>query len=394
MPFFSYLCIRKSTSFMSKIVIKEVSNQNELKKFIRFNYELYKDNPYSVPDLYEDMLKTFSPLNAAMEFCKTKYFLAYKNGKLVGRVAGIINDHANDTWNERAVRFGWIDFIDDIDVSKALIEAVSEWGSSHGMSEIHGPLGFTDFDAEGMLIEGFEEMSTMATIYNYPYYKEHMERLGFGKETDWVEFRLKVPQEVPTRLVTMAEYAMQHYGLQIKKYTSRRKLRKEYGRQIFEVINEAFKPLFGYNALSSKQIDQYVAMYLPIIDLDLLSLVTESDGTLVGVGISMPSMSNTLRKSKGKLFPWGWTQFYKVLKLKQHPDTLDLMMIGVLPKYQNKGVNAIMFYDLLPIYIKKGYKYVESNPELESNNKVQSQWVYFEKEQHKRRRCWVKNLED
>lgn len=379
---------------MSKIIIKEAKSPSEMRKFIRFNYELYKDNHYSVPDLYEDMLKTFSSRNAAMEFCKAVYFLAYKNNQLVGRVAGIINDKANDKWNERAVRFGWIDFIDDIDVSKALIDAVAEWGANQGMSEIHGPLGFTDFDAEGMLVEGFDQLSTMATIYNYPYYPEHMERLGFEKEADWVEFRIKVPQSVPDRLVTMAEFVMTRYGLQIKKYTSSRKLIKDYGKKIFEVLNEAFSPLFGYTPLTEKQIEQYVNMYLPIVDLDLISLITESDGTLIGVGISMPSLSKALQKAKGKLLPLGWLEFAKILKFKMHPDTLDLMLVGVVPKYQNKGVNSILFYDLLPIFIAKGYKYVETNVELESNYKVQQQWIYFEKNQHKRRRCFKKQLED
>ena len=379
---------------MSKIVIKEVKNAQDLRKFIRFNYKLYKDNPYSVPDLCEDMLETFSERNAAMEFCSAKYFLAYKNEELVGRVAGIINTRANDVWNERAVRFGWIDFIDDTDVSKALIDAVAEWGASEGMSMIHGPLGFTDFDAEGMLVEGFDQLSTMATIYNYPYYPEHMKALGFEKESDWVEFRLTVPDKVPERLSSMAEFVMKRYGLEIKKYKSSKKLMKEYGRQIFEVLNEAFKPLFGFSPLSPKQIDQYVKMYLPIIDLDLVSLITESDGTLIGVGVSMPSLSKALQNAKGKLFPLGWAEFMKILKMKHRPDTLDLMLVGVLPKYQNKGVNAILFYDLLPIYIRQGYKYVETNPELETNNKVQQQWIYFDKVQHKRRRCWKKQLED
>lgn len=379
---------------MSKIVIKEAKSPSDMRKFIRFNYELYKDNPYSVPDLYEDMVSTFSSRNAAMDFCKTIYFLAYKNDKLVGRVAGIINEKANDRWSERAVRFGWIDFIDDIDVSKALIDAVSEWGASQGMSQIHGPLGFTDFDAEGMLIDGFDQLSTMATIYNYPYYPEHMERLGFVKETDWVEYRMNVPEAVPERLSSMAEYIMQRYGLQIKKYKSPKKIIRDYGKQIFEVLNEAFTPIFGYTALNERQIDQYVKMYLPIADLDLVSLVTESDGTLIGVGISMPSLSLALQKAKGKLFPRGWWEFAKILKFGMHPDTLDLMLIGIIPKYQNKGVNSIMFYDLLPIYIAKGYKYVETNVELENNLKVQQQWIYFERKQHKRRRCFTKPLED
>lgn len=379
---------------MAKITIREVETKKELKKFIRFNYELYKDNPYSVPDLYEDMLNTFSDKNAAMEFCKAKYFLAYnENGEIVGRVAGIINEKANKKWERKTVRFGWIDFIDDIEVSKALLDKVEQWGRENGMTEIQGPLGFTDMDAEGMLIEGFNELSTMATIYNYPYYPVHMEKLGFEKDADWIEMRLTVPREtgLPERLKRIAEIVMEKYNLSIKKYTSSKKIAKEYGQAIFQLINEAFSPLFGYSELSQKQIDQYIKMFLPLLDLKLISLITEADGTLVGVGISMPSLSRALQKAKGKLFPFGWFYLLQALKWKK-PKDLDLMLVAIKPEYQNKGVNAILFYDLLPIYIEEGYEYVETNVELETNKKVQSQWIYFERRQHKRRRCFKKAL--
>ena len=378
---------------MGNITIKKVESKSEMKKFIRFNYELYKDNQYSVPDIYEDMLETFSDKNAAMEFCEAIYFLAYKDGKVVGRVAGIINNKANKTWNLNAVRFGWIDFIDDPEVSRALIEAVEEWGRSKGKTEIQGPLGFTDLDAEGMLIEGFEELSTMATIYNYPYYPKHIEALGFEKDADWIELLINVPREtgLPERLKRISEIVMQKYNLQIKKYTSAKKLAADYGQEIFKLINEAFKPLFGYSELSQKQIDQYVKTYLPILDLKLISLITEADGRLIGVGISMPSMSRALQKAKGKLFPFGWWHLLKALKWKK-PKILDLMLVAIKPEYQGKGVNSLLFYDLLPIYIQEGYEYVETNVELESNSKVQQQWIYFERRQHKRRRCFKKAL--
>ena len=379
---------------MAKITIREVETKKELKKFIRFNYELYKDNPYSVPDLYEDMLNTFSDKNAAMEFCKAKYFLAYnEKGEIVGRVAGIINEKANKKWDRKTVRFGWIDFIDDIEVSKALLDKVEQWGRENGMTEMQGPLGFTDMDAEGMLIEGFEELSTMATIYNYPYYPIHMEKLGFEKDADWIEMRLTVPREtgLPERLKRIAEIVMEKYNLSIKKYTSSKKIAKDYGQDIFKLINEAFSPLFGYSELSQKQIDQYIKMFLPFLDLKLISLITEADGKLIGVGISMPSLSRALQKAKGKLFPFGWFHLLKALKWEK-PKDLDLMLVAIKPEYQNKGVNSILFYDLLPIYIEEGYEYVETNVELETNTKVQSQWIYFERRQHKRRRCFKKEL--
>ena len=298
------------------VTIKQVATNKDLKKFIRFNYELYKNNQYSVPDLYEDMLNTFSDKNAAMEFCEAAYFLAYKGNEIVGRVAAIINKKANKTWNLKTVRFGWIDFIDDEEVSKALLDKVEEWGRERGMDTIQGPLGFTDLDAEGMLIEGFEELSTMATIYNYPYYPQHMEKLGFEKDADWIEMLMTVPKEtgMPERLSRIAEIVMKKYDLRIKKYTSARKIAKDYGQEKFKVINEAFKPLFGYSELSQKQIDQYVRMYLPVLDLKLVSLITEANGRLVAVGISMPSMSRALQKAKGKLTPLGWWHLLKALK--------------------------------------------------------------------------------
>ena len=379
---------------MDKVTIKKVETRKELKLFVRFNYELYKDNPYSVPDIYEDMMDTFSDKNPAMEFCDAIYFLAYKDGKIVGRVAGIINRRANERWEQRMVRFGYIDFIDDGTVSKALIEAVAEWGKSKGMTSIQGPLGFTDMDAEGMLIEGFEELSTNATIYNYAYYPQHIEALGFEKDADWIEMLMTVPHEtgVPERLTRIAKIVIEKYGLQIKKYTSRSKLKKEYGHEIFRVINEAFKPLFGYSEMTERQIEQYIKQYLPFIDLKLISLITDANGKLICVGISMPSLSKALQKAHGRLLPFGWFHLLKALKWKK-PDTLDLMLVGLLPEYQGKGINAVLFYDLLPFYISEGYKYVETNPELEVNSKVQSQWIYFERRQHKRRRCYKKSLE-
>ncbi|MCQ2094336.1 MAG: GNAT family N-acetyltransferase [Bacteroidaceae bacterium] len=376
---------------MSHVTIKRALSKDEMKQFIRFNYELYKDNKYSVPDLYEDMVATFSDRNAAMEFCEAVYFLAFRDGKLVGRVAGIINRRANETWNLKAVRFGYIDFIDDEEVSRALIDAVVQWGKERGMTEIQGPLGFTDMDAEGMLIEGFEELGTNATIYNYPYYPVHMEKMGFEKDADWIELSIDVPTEVPERLTRISKIVMEKYGLQIKKYTSSKKLAKEYGHEIFRVINAAFKPLFGYSELSERQIDQYVKTYLPFVDLKLVSTIVDKDGKLIAVGISMPSLSRALQKAKGKTFPFGWYHLLKAIKW-QHSDTLDLMLAAVLPEYQGKGVNAVLFHDLLPIYISEGYKHVESNPELEVNDKVQSQWIYFERRQHKRRRCFKKDI--
>lgn len=376
------------------IIIKKVADKKDLKAFIRFNYELYKNNPYAVPDLYDDMLNTFSPKkNAAFEFCESDYFLAYQDGKLVGRVAAIINHRANKTWNKKEVRFGWIDFIDNPEVSKALLQEVERWGKSKGMTEIVGPLGFTDMDAEGMLIEGFDQLSTMATIYNYPYYPQHMERLGYEKAADWVEFKLTVPDRLPDKFVRIAEIIMQKYNLKIKKLKNRKEIEQyNYGQKIFDLINEAYAPLYGYSKMTQGQIDQYVKMYLPMLDLRMVTLVEDAEKNLVAVGISMASMSEALQKAKGKLLPFGWFHLLKALFVK-HSKTLDLLLVAVKPEYQSKGVNALLFYDLVPIYQKMGFKYGESNPELEENKKVQAQWSAFESELHKRRRAFRKTID-
>ena len=376
------------------ITIKKVSCKKELHQFIRFNYEMYKKNPYSVPDLYDDMLNTFNrKKNPAFEFCEAEYFLAYKDGQLVGRIAGIINHRANTTWNKKNVRFGWIDFIDDIEVTAALIRTVEEWGKAQGMKYIQGPLGFTDFDAEGMLIEGFDQLSTMATIYNHPYYPEHMEKLGFGKEADWVEYKIYIPDAIPEKHQRISDIVQRKYNLQIKIGTSSRQLSAQYGHAIFQLMNEAYSELYGYSALSDQQIMQYVKMYLPIIDLRMVPLIVDADDKLVAVGISMPSLSTALQKSHGRLLPFGWYHLFKALFMKHRAPMLDLLLIAVKPEYQNKGVNALLFSYLIPVYQKLGFIFAESNPELEMNGRVQAQWEYFKTEQHKRRRAFVKKID-
>lgn len=374
------------------IIIKKVSSKKELKTFIRFNYELYKGNPYSVPDLYDDMLNTFSSKkNAAFEFCESEYFLAYKDNKVVGRVAAIINNRANQTWDKKEVRFGWIDFIDDEEVSSALLKAVEDWGKQKGMDTITGPLGFTDMDAEGMLIEGFDQLGTMATIYNYPYYPQHMEKLGFEKDADWVEFKLYVPDQLPEKFVRISEIILQKYKLKIKKLTRKEIKEKHYGQKIFDLINEAYAPLYGFSKMTQGQIDQYVNTYLPLLDLRMVSIVETEDGELVAAGISMASLSKALQKAKGRILPFGWFYLLKALFIKR-PKVLDLLLVGVKPEYQSKGVNALLFYDLVPTFKKMGFVYGESNPELEENKKVQAQWSAFESVQHKRRRAFKKAI--
>ena len=370
--------------------IEQVTTKKDLKRFIRFNYEFYKTCPYSVPDLYDDMLNTFSPKkNAAFEFCQAALFLAYsEQGDIVGRVAAIINRRANETWQKKAVRFGWIDFVDDIDVSRALIDTVKTWGREHGMTEIEGPLGFTDLDAEGMLIEGFDQLSTMATIYNYPYYPQHMEKLGMEKSADWVEMKIYVPDEIPEKHKRISDIIARKYNLHVRKLTSKREvLRSGLAHDIFRLINDAYAPLFNFSRMTERQIDQYVRMYVPVLDLRMVSIVENEQNEIVAVGISMASLSEALQKAKGRLLPFGWFYLLKALFWKR-PKMLDLLLVGVRPDYQNKGVNALLFTDLIPVYQQLGFEYAESNPELELNEKVQNQWQYFKTEQHKRRRCF------
>ena len=375
------------------IEIKQVTTRRELKRFIRLNYEMYKDNAFAVPDLYEDMLKTFSrDKNPAFEFCEAAYFLAYKEGRLVGRVAAIINRRANATWQKQTVRFGWIDFVDDEDVSRALIDTVAAWGRERGMTEMEGPLGFTDMDAEGMLTEGFDQLSTMATIYNYPYYPQHMERLGLTKAMDWIEMKLMVPPQVPDKYVRIAEIVKQKYNLHVRKLKSVREIKRTgIGQRIFDLINESYAPLFGYSQMTQAQIAQYVKEYLPILDLSLVTLIENEQDELVGVGISMASLSTALQRAKGKMFPLGWWHLAKALYWKK-PPIVDLLLVAVKPEYQNKGVNALLFTDLIPQYIRHKFVWAETNPELEVNDKVQSQWQYLENYLHKRRRCYRKDI--
>lgn len=365
--------------------------KRNLRNFTEFQIRLYEGNPWYVPPLVTDDVQTLSPsVNPAFEFCEEALFMAYRDGRAVGRIAGIINHQVNGKGKEKCARFGFIDFIDDHDVSEALLNAVEHWAREKGMDKIIGPLGFTDLDHEGMLVEGFEELSTMATIYNYPYYPEHLERLGYRKESDWVEFLMEVPDKVPDRFTRVAELVKRKYDLRVLKYSSRKRVKREYGHALFHLINEAYKDLYQYSCLTERQIEYYINHYLDLLNLDLLTLIVDRNGRLVGVGISMPSMSRALQKSKGHMFPFGW---YHLLKgLKGRNDRVDLLLVAVHPDYQNKGVNALLFQDLVPYYAANGYRYAESNPEMETNSKVQSQWEAFNPRQHRRRRSYSKKL--
>lgn len=374
------------------VVVKPISPcKRELKKYVQFGIDLYKGNDCFVPPLIFDEVNTLLPgKNPAFDFCKAQSFMAFRDGKPVGRVTGIINDVVNSRTGTRALRFGFADFIDDAEVVDALFEAVEDWGRAQGMTKIVGPMGFSDMDHEGMLIEGFDELGTMATIYNYPYYPRHMERMGYVKDADWLEYRMTVPDAVPDKYMRIAEIVRKKYNLRVLKFTSRKKIKEQYGHALFNLINEAYDGLYGYSPLTERQINYYINMYLGILRLEDVCVIVDADDVLVGVGISIPSFSRALQKGRGKLFPMGWWHLLKALRGKT--DIVDLLLVAVKPEYQNKGVNALLFADLLPGYIKNGYKYAESNPELEENASVQMQWQYFERRQHRRRRAFSKPL--
>lgn len=381
---------------MSSIQIKRVETKKDLKRFIEYHYDLYKGNPYDVPNLYSDEVNTLSKnKNAAFDFCEAEYYLALKEGKIVGRVAAIINHKANEKWKKKDVRFGWIDFIDDIEVSRALFKAVEEYGRKKGMNDIVGPLGFTDMDPEGMLTWGFDKLGTMATIYNYEYYPQHMEKLGgWEKDNDYVEYYLVVPEKSPEKYTKIAEMVEKRYNLHVRKLTKKDIFQGGYGKKLFDLINLTYSDLYGFSELTDRQIDQYVKMYFPFADLNLVTVIEDGnkDNQLAGLGITIPSLSHALQKCRrGRLFPFGWWHLLRAIKFHK-TDGVDLLLMGFLPEYRSKGANALLFADLIPRYVDYGFKWGETQVEMESNEGVQSQWGPLDPINHKKRRCYRRSL--
>lgn len=371
------------------IILKEVKTNSDLKKFIKFQFKLYKDNPYWVPPLISDEIKTFSrEKNPAYDFCEAKYWLAYKNDEIVGRIAGIINHKFNEKWNQKAIRFGWIDFIDDDEVSKSLMSAVENWGKEKGLEYIHGPLGFTDFDPEGLLIEGYEEVSTFGAIYNYPYYEKHVEKMSYVKDADWIEFRVPAPKEINEKVARIADVVAQRNKLHVLKVKKAKEL-LPYAREIFYLINDAYKELYGFVELTDKQIDMYVKAYFGFIKPEYVPVVLDEDNRVAAFGVTMPSLSKAMQKAKGKLFPFGFIHLLGAMK--NNPD-IDLYLTAVRPELQNKGVNSLLMNETAKLIIANNIDFVETNRELELNEKIQAQWRFYNPRQHKRRRCYKKEL--
>lgn len=380
---------------LSDIQVIEVATGKQRKAFVDFFYDLYRNSPYAVPYLYLAEKLTLKPgSNPAFEFCEAQCFLAYKDGKVVGRVAAIVNHRANDYWKRKMVRFGWFDFVDDPKVSEALLLAVEKWGKGKGMTEIAGPFGFEDMDREGMLVDGFDELSSMYVNYNYPYYPKHMDHLGYRKDNDYVEYRIKVPEVTPEKFARTAKLIKTRYHLEERKFSHRDMTKGGKARELFNILNITYGNLYGYSQLSTEQIDTITNNYIKLADLNLVTCVvdTEKDDKMVGFGVSFPSFSEALRHTRnGHLLPFGWWHLLKVMKWHKTP-TVDLLLIGVLPEYRVKGANAIIFNDLISWYRRYGFKYAVTGPQMETNKGVLSQWQYLESEEIRRHRIYVKDI--
>lgn len=372
------------------VEVREAISTKEKKAFVKFPLELYKDCPQFVPFLLSDELDNFNPKkNPAFDFCEAKMFLAYRDGKVVGRIGAIISHAANEKWGTSRIRFTRVDFIDDYEVSQALFDAVIAWGREKGLQEIHGPMGFSDLDQEGMLIEGFDQDNNFITIYNYAYYKEHMARLGFDKDVDWVEYKIKIPEQVDPRIERLSQLVMKRSKMKMASFKSKREIRP-YLKGAMRVINEAFEDLYGTVPITDKLIQKYFSQFMMLINPHYVRMIIDENDEPVGVGFMLPSMNDCVRKSKGRLFSFGWIRILRAPYKKT--DVIDLYLVGVKPKYQKQGHVALMLNDLTKEAIENHGKYAETGPELETNEKIQALWKSYEATQHKRRRCWIKKI--
>ena len=372
------------------VVIKEVITKSDLKKWVDFPNKLYKNCEPYCPFLFSDEISTFTRAqNPAYEFCETKLFLAYKNKKIVGRIGGLINHAANKKWKTSEIRFTRFDFIDDYEVSSALFNKVVEWGKSRGYDKITGPIGFTDMDHEGMLVEGFNEMNMSITFYNHPYYIDHCVKLGLKKEVDWVEYQVAVPEQLDEKYGKIAEYLAKRNGYKLVQYNDRKTLQKD-AYEAFKVIDIAFSVLHGTVPLTEEIIDKAIKDYIPIVNLKYICSIKDKEDKILGFAVMMPSIARALKKSNGRLFPFGIFNMLKAINGKN--ETLEMFFVAVSPEYQNKGIPAIMMNHLIKVCIDNGVKVCETGPELELNESVQSLWKGMNVRQHRRRRCWVRDL--
>lgn len=377
---------------MEEIKVVKVGSKQEMDDFLNVTDKIYAGCSQYVPDMRSDVRAMFNSIgDASQRTSEAQPFVAYRGQEVVGRVVGVVNKKANDTWKTHNVRFSMIEFIDDLAVSKALLDAVEAWGKAQGMDKLQGPMGVTDFDKEGMLVEDFELRGSMTAYYNPAYYPKHMEQLGFEKEVDWLQIRINIPKEVPARYVRVAQYAREQFGLKVK-FAKRHQVQKgEYGPKIFKLLNEAYAPIFGFSAFSQKQAQMFLDKYVPLFKMDMVPLVENDQGELVGIAVTMPSLTEALQKSHGRLWPTGWYHLLKSLKWK-HEDNTEMLLVAVRPDYQGLGVNALFFDKLIPIYNKYGIKWAETGPQLEDNVRELTQWKPLHPETVKRRRCWMRKI--
>jgi hypothetical protein len=374
---------------MSGISVRKVVSNNDLKKFVDFPFRLFRDHKFWVPPLKFDEINTLRrDKNPAFEYCEAEYWLAFRDHKPVGRIAGIINHKESERWNNKLVRFGWIDFIDDEEVSRVLIETVIDWGGAKGMNGIHGPLGFTDMDPEGMLVEGFDEISSLSAIYNFPYYNDHLQKLGFKKATDWLQLEIKVPANIPEKVERMTKLVLQKYDLRLL-HPRKAKDILPYAPKMFTMYNDAFRDLYGFTTLTKKQMDYYTKQYFGFINPAFVSLVIDSKDNVVGFGVTLPSLSIALQKANGSLFPFG---FIHLLRALRKNDTVDMYLVGVRPDYQGKGLLALVYHELTKAYIEAGIKITRTHPQLEDNFKALSIWKNYDGRVNIRRRCWIRDI--
>ena len=372
------------------VEIREVTTKKEQKIFAAFPAKLYKKVPQAIPDLILDEINTFNPKkNPAYNYCSVKQFLAYKEGKCVGRIAAIISHAANLKWETKRIRFSRVDFIDDYEVSAALFEAVEDWGRSLGLAEIHGPIGFSDMDQQGMLVDGFKEESMFITIYNHPYYIQHLERLGYGKDIDWMEFKVTIPKEADEKMNKLSEAVLKRAKITLVEVKSRSEI-KAYIPQVLGLLNICYSHLYGTVNLTEAQIQKYVNEYILLINPEYVKLLVDENKELIGFGLGMPSLSKAVKKSGGRLFPFGWYHIMRAPYAKTK--ILHLYLVGLLPKYQNNGLTAALLNSMSESARKNGLMYAETGPELETNHQVQSLWKHYEAVNHKRRRCYIKKL--
>ena len=377
---------------MEEIKVVKVGSKQEMDDFLNVTDKIYAGCSQYVPDMRSDVRAMFNSIgDASQRTSEAQPFVAYRGQEVVGRVVGVVNKKANDTWKTHNVRFSMIEFIDDLAVSKALLDAVEAWGKAQGMDKLQGPMGVTDFDKEGMLVEDFELRGSMTAYYNPAYYPKHMEQLGFEKEVDWLQIRINIPKEVPARYVRVAQYAREQFGLKVK-FAKRHEVQKgEFGPKIFKLLNEAYAPIFGFSAFSQKQAQMFLDKYVPLFKMDMVPLVENDQGELVGIAVTMPSLTEALQKSHGRLWPTGWYHLLKSLKWK-HEDNTEMLLVAIRPDYQGLGVNALFFDDLIPIYNKYGIKWAETGPQLEDNVRELTQWKPLHPETVKRRRCWMRKI--